>query len=245
MASIAERLKSALELRNMTQSELSRKTGIGKSSISTYLTGEYEPKQKNIYKMALALDVNEAWFLGGDTDIDRPLPPTTIVDFRGQVPPEPSLDKLIESAQECIPHFLNTFYDCFDEETLSPSLGKSFSLLCQMQLCTADSQPNKKPSVIRKDVLSTDEQILVDLFRQIKPDYRDMAIPFMEKFKESVENICSGVSKQSLENEQNLVRMYHDLNDEGQTKLLDYADDMTQSGKYIKSDSSSLGQKQV
>ena len=71
MAKIAERLKSALEIRNISQSELSRKTGIGKSSISTYLTGEYEPKQKNIYKMALALNVNEAWLMGAEVPMER------------------------------------------------------------------------------------------------------------------------------------------------------------------------------
>lgn len=71
MAKIAERLKRALEIRDISQSELSRKTGIGKSSISTYLTGEYEPKQKNIYKMALALNVNEAWLMGAEVPMER------------------------------------------------------------------------------------------------------------------------------------------------------------------------------
>lgn len=71
MAKIAERLKNALEIRDISQSELSRKTGIGKSSISTYLTGEYEPKQKNIYKMALALNVNEAWLMGAEVPMER------------------------------------------------------------------------------------------------------------------------------------------------------------------------------
>ena len=52
MATIAERLRDALDRKNMKQAELSEITGIGKSSISTYLSGEYEPKQKNIYKMA-------------------------------------------------------------------------------------------------------------------------------------------------------------------------------------------------
>ena len=71
MAKIAERLKTDLEIRDISKSELSRKTGIGKSSISTYLTGEYEPKQKNIYKMALALNVNEAWLMGAEVPMER------------------------------------------------------------------------------------------------------------------------------------------------------------------------------
>ena len=71
MSKIAERIKTALEIRYISHSELSRKTGIGKSSISTYLTGEYEPKQKNIYKMALALNVNEAWLMGAEVPMER------------------------------------------------------------------------------------------------------------------------------------------------------------------------------
>lgn len=71
MATIASRLKEALNLRHMTQADLVRKTGIGKSSISTYLSGEYEPKQNNIYKIAKALNVNEAWLMGRSVDIER------------------------------------------------------------------------------------------------------------------------------------------------------------------------------
>ena len=77
MKTTSERIKEALELRGMKQSELVQKTGIGKSSISTYISGAYVPKQNNTYKIAKALDVNEAWLMGLDVpmcrtpDIDR------------------------------------------------------------------------------------------------------------------------------------------------------------------------------
>ncbi len=71
MDTIASRLRAALELRGMKQAELVELTGIGKSSISTYLRGSYIPKQKNIYKMAKALNVNEAWLMGEDVDPAR------------------------------------------------------------------------------------------------------------------------------------------------------------------------------
>lgn len=71
MDSISDRLKKALEIRDMTQADLVKKTGIGKSSISTYLSGSYEPKQKNTYKLAKVLNVNEAWLMGYDVDIER------------------------------------------------------------------------------------------------------------------------------------------------------------------------------
>lgn len=71
MKTIAERIKEGLALRNMKQADLVEKTGIGKSSISTYISGEYEPKQRNIYKIAQALDVNESWLMGHDVPIER------------------------------------------------------------------------------------------------------------------------------------------------------------------------------
>ena len=76
MDSIANRMKIAMSNLNISQAELVKRTGIGKSSISTYLTGEYEPKQKNLYKIALALNVNEAWLMGLDVPMER-TPATT------------------------------------------------------------------------------------------------------------------------------------------------------------------------
>lgn len=71
MDTISNRIKKALDLRNMKQIDLVDKTGIGKSSISTYISGEYEPKQKNIYKIAKALDVSESWLMGNDVPMER------------------------------------------------------------------------------------------------------------------------------------------------------------------------------
>ena len=66
MSIFSERLTEAMKLRGKKQVELVRLTGIGKSSISTYLSGEYEPKQSNAYKLASALNVNPAWLMGQD-----------------------------------------------------------------------------------------------------------------------------------------------------------------------------------
>lgn len=64
MATTSERIREALEIRGMKQSELVEKTGIGKSSISTYISGNYLPKQKNLHKIASALNVSESWLMG-------------------------------------------------------------------------------------------------------------------------------------------------------------------------------------
>ena len=72
---VAERLQEAMDARHMKQVDLVAKTGIGKSSISTYLAGEYLPKQTNLYKLAKALSVNPAWLLGEDVPMEE-IPPS-------------------------------------------------------------------------------------------------------------------------------------------------------------------------
>lgn len=78
MSTISQRIKEALALRNLKQSDLVELTGIGKSSISTYISGAYEPKQKNIYKIAQALNVDESWLMGNDVPMERTIETTEL-----------------------------------------------------------------------------------------------------------------------------------------------------------------------
>ncbi len=68
---IKDRLNEALQKRKMTAAELAIKTGINKSSISRYLSGENIPRSLAIGKMAKALDVNPAWVLGYEVSMDN------------------------------------------------------------------------------------------------------------------------------------------------------------------------------
>lgn len=72
VATIADRLRLAMKIRNMKQVDLVRKTGINRSAICRYLSGEYEPKNKPIYELARALDVSEQWLMGYDAPMERP-----------------------------------------------------------------------------------------------------------------------------------------------------------------------------
>ena len=65
------RLKQLLDIRGITASELSRKTGVSKSSISRYLSGAWKAKQDAIYLIAKATDCSEAWLMGVDVPMDR------------------------------------------------------------------------------------------------------------------------------------------------------------------------------
>lgn len=66
-----KRIRQGMELRGMKAVDLVQATGIGKSAISQYISGKYEPKQVAIHKIAKALNVSEAWLMGYDVPIQR------------------------------------------------------------------------------------------------------------------------------------------------------------------------------
>lgn len=69
----SERLKKAMTKANMNQQDLIDITGITSGAISSYLKGRYEPKQKNIFKLAKALGVNEGYLLGLEEEKKEPV----------------------------------------------------------------------------------------------------------------------------------------------------------------------------
>ena len=71
MTTIAERLRIGMKLRNLKQVDIIERTGINKGALSSYLSGKYEPKQKNILLLAETLDVNENWLMGYDVPMER------------------------------------------------------------------------------------------------------------------------------------------------------------------------------
>ena len=62
----AERLQELLRRKNITKAELSRRTGISKSSITHYVKGDWEGKQDSVYAISEAFNLNEAWLMGYD-----------------------------------------------------------------------------------------------------------------------------------------------------------------------------------
>ena len=81
--SCGERIKKALRIRGMKQSDLCQITKIPKSAISQYISGAFEPKQDRVYLIAKALNVSEAWLMGFDVPMER----------EKNVPEEPKLSE--------------------------------------------------------------------------------------------------------------------------------------------------------
>lgn len=67
----AERLKEALDLRGMKQSELAEKAHLEKTLITAYLKGRYKAKADKLYAIAKVLNVSEPWLMGLDVPMER------------------------------------------------------------------------------------------------------------------------------------------------------------------------------
>lgn len=67
------RIEQALNIRNMKPVELCEKAGVSKSSLSSYMSQRWQPKQAPLMKMAKVLDVSEMWLAGYDVPMERPV----------------------------------------------------------------------------------------------------------------------------------------------------------------------------
>jgi len=77
----ANRLSKAISIRNIKPVELSEKTGIDKSKISSYMSGRYKAKQDGIYILSKVLEVDPAWLMGYDVPMGSVSNVTSNVDI--------------------------------------------------------------------------------------------------------------------------------------------------------------------
>lgn len=65
------RIKEALELRNMKQIDLVEKAGVTKSALCSWIHQRWQPKQTALFNMAKVLGVSEMWLAGYDVPINK------------------------------------------------------------------------------------------------------------------------------------------------------------------------------
>lgn len=70
-AELKDRLKQAMDYRNIKAVDLCERGDIPKSAMSYYMSGRSEPKSDRLYTIAKLLDVSEAWLLGYDVPMER------------------------------------------------------------------------------------------------------------------------------------------------------------------------------
>jgi transcriptional regulator with XRE-family HTH domain len=84
MGVFADRLKTAMQQADVTSAQLAKQTGIGRSSISQWLSSKYVAKHDKVATLADALQVDAEWLLG-TSDVQAPqvaavTEPATVVD---------------------------------------------------------------------------------------------------------------------------------------------------------------------
>lgn len=144
MNSTAKRLKEGMEIRGIKQSDLAEKTGISKGALSSYLSGRYVPKQNNIYLIAKALDVNEAWLMGADVPMEKTNSPSlTQKDTK-------DIEKILDQTRE---QLLSQDGLMFDGDPASPEAIDSILSAMQIGMEMAKKKNKEKytPKKYKKD----------------------------------------------------------------------------------------------
>lgn len=67
----SERLKELMQIYNIKQADIVEKTGLPKSAISMYLSGQRIPRQDKLTIIAEAYNVSETWLMGYDVPMKR------------------------------------------------------------------------------------------------------------------------------------------------------------------------------
>lgn len=69
MGEFGKRLRSLMDTKSVSAAQLARMTGISEATISRYLSGQYEAKQGNIFKISNALLVSPDYLLGSEIEV--------------------------------------------------------------------------------------------------------------------------------------------------------------------------------
>lgn len=124
MDTFAQRFITALQSRNITAAELSRRLGVNEGTISNYKKGTYEPKQRRLEAIAKILNVSIPWLMGADVPMD---PSATIPNGFSSVPEtvkRPRLGKI-----SCgVPIMSEENFDGYDE--VPKHIDCDFTLVC-------------------------------------------------------------------------------------------------------------------
>lgn len=73
-----ERLQQAIKDSGLSQSEVSKRSGISRGSITDYMKGRYEAKQDKVYDLAKVLGVRSDWLMGYNVPQKDMATPATI-----------------------------------------------------------------------------------------------------------------------------------------------------------------------
>lgn len=204
MAEFYKQLKKAMDLRNVTQNELCKKTSIPKSAMSQYMSGKFKPKQNRTYLIAKALNVNEAWLMGFE-DVPMDKMEEKSIDFSDICNIEPLPQMINKRRRE-----LNLTL-----EEIGNIVGVSKSTVKKWESGDISNMRRDKIALLAKAL-------------KINP----VSLITGEENLQSEQIIDTKTSDIVLKQ---ICVNYENLNDIGKNKLLDYSNDLIESGNYTNS----------
>lgn len=213
MAKISDRLKEAMELRNLKQADLVEKTGISKGALSSYLSGRYSPKQNNIYLIAKALSVNEAWLMGADVPMER----NKENDYLNNISANTIAFEITGRSLRYSPKIFDAICQSFDETLTTDN---------NIPYVRGEIRVNNLSDFLKHPDISFDEKadVINEFVEIILYDTKNEQL-FLYY---NLDNDSSDSPSEQLQ------RISHILNDVGLKKVVDYAMDLTNMSLYTK-----------
>ena len=163
------RLREVLKEKGITQTELSKMTGISKSVISEWLSDKYEPKQDKIYIVAEKLSVSPSWLFGVSNEKEVK---SDLMSIYSQLTP-PRQAKVYKFAE----HQLHA-----QNNKVVPLVGATAANPQALEYADAINDVS-----INTDVTNSADCALVVRGNSMDPDYMDSSIVFYKR-QEMVEN---------------------------------------------------------
>lgn len=172
MDNFNNRLKQAMEYRNVKPAELSKLTNIGKSSISQWLSGKYSAKQDKIFVIAKALNVNPSWLIGANVPMSNETLPDKIFNLSS---------KLDEKRQNNVYNYAEQQYN--EQNKVIPLPVKSEVSVCgAVSAGTGEYLLDNTPEVVPYEgvVPEHDYAVIVNGV-SMRPLFEDKQIIFVKK----------------------------------------------------------------
>ncbi len=195
VTTVATRLQEAMRIANKRQTDLVNETGIAKGTISNYINGKYEPKSPTLQRLARALNVSEMWLDGYDVPMVR-----TTVNAKVNKAIAKNIQMLREQAGMTQIEFANllgvseTIVIEIENGKHTPNKEMIFRI-CDIFQTTPDfldgtiidfeDYANVTNSPAEPE-LTEEEQMLIDLFRQIPKDQQRIFLELGKAYANSL-----------------------------------------------------------
>lgn len=172
MDNFNNRLKQAMEYRNVKPAELSKLTNIGKSSISQWLSGKYSAKQDKIFVIAKALNVNPSWLIGANVPMSNETLPDKIFNLSS---------KLTEKRQNKVYNFAKQQYN-EQKNVIQMPVKSEVSVCGAVSAGTGEYLLDNNPELVpyEGDVPEHDYAVIVNGDSML-PLFEDKQIIFVKK----------------------------------------------------------------